>query len=183
MTNLPHCQYPPLALRAALRPGRPAGGERLIGWGPASQKPGAMSLFKQIGLALLPGIGDVAWALAGGGEERWLMLVLTDQRLLLVSTASPAVGIYPDVGPVSIGLGELEVVALDEPGAFRIGQVVADVADEVIGAPLSLMVEFKKGAESPAEKLNRGLLVLAGGATAGDDQDAEEWEPRATGWN
>ena len=183
MPNLPHCQYPPLALRAALRPERPEGGEQLIGWGPASQKPGAMSLFKQIGLALLPGIGDIALALNGSGDERWLMLVLTDHRLLLVSTASPAVGIYPDVGPCSIGLGELEVVSLEEPGAFRISQVVTDVADEVIGAPLSLMIEYKQGSESPAEKLNRALLVLAGGATSNDGDADEEWQPRPSGWN
>ncbi len=183
MTNLPHCQYPPLALRAALRPDRPEEGERLIGWGPASQKPAGISLFKQIGLALLPGIGDIAWALARGGDDRWLMLVLTDHRLLLVSTASPVVGIYPDVAPCSIGLGELEVASLDEPGAFRISQVVTDVADEVIGAPLSLKVEYKRDSDGPAEKLNRGLLVLAGGAKASDEEDAEEWQPRPSGWN
>lgn len=181
MSNLPHCQYTHMQLRHALRATQPQGGERLVGWGPASLKPGASSFFKQIGFALIPIVGDLLAFLSD--DRDWLWLVLTDRRLAIFAAASPAVGPHPEQGPASIPLGALDIDKLDEPGAFRIAcQEPTDAASAV---DLRLKVEEHAKASPAVAKLIQGLRLLA--EADGNDPDTDHdhpdrWEPGPSRW-
>ncbi|MCB9838581.1 MAG: hypothetical protein H6813_04515 [Phycisphaeraceae bacterium] len=185
MPKLPRCRYSPYALRAALRTGRPPGGERVVGWGAAAREHDAGRQAANIAFGLLPIIGDLAWLFTD--NKRWLQLVLTDRRLLILSTLSPVVGHEPEHGPTCIDIELLDIAHLDEPGAFRIAGLHPET-----GMPrltLSLKIELGSEQHTPQANLDRGLRLLAGGADSEPDfhgsphnPGAESWEPRPSRW-
>lgn len=165
MRRFPGVGFSPLALRALLRE-RLGRGEDVIAWG-VGQAPVTLSLaVLRIGLAILPGFGQVLAAISTAAfSPSPFLLVLTDRRLLTIRPAgrrrTPLC-----VGPLAdVDLGELRVVA-DSPPTFELQRLMTlpgGARGEEASATLAgvMRVTIQDHKTRPTGRLIEALALLA----------------------
>jgi len=169
MTNFHACEYGPLSLRPFLRRWLEED-ERVIAWGTTDPKPRSADILGAILQFFVPMLGwFLLWALTGE-EEHWL-LVLTNERLLVLDSSGP-----PGVGraalrrgtamaPRQIRIEDLHVRRNLETGEFEIRSRGAEEAFRF----------FVPEQESPAARRLRDalgrLVEIDADAGVADDDD------------
>lgn len=167
-----HSRFGPMEVRGLWR-ARRLPGERLVGWGVVAPPPTASQAALQIGLGMIPGIGQIAaLAISGAGNGERSLMMLSDRRVLLLSTG--LVGIAPDGRGVRLdeALELLEVIC-DPPSRPRRRSAVVPPAArrEVTGGSLVFSLHSLSAAPMKLDlkvttaaglRLREGLLLLAG---------------------
>lgn len=171
--------FGPMRLRAVLRDALQPG-ERVIGWASVQEQAPTSLAFFRIGLAIMPGIGQVLSLAAGAalGPPRLLMIV-TDERLMLVVAAPGGrSGRVPRLEH-EFGLGELRV---------QIGMFGNSFAIATPGRPVK-RYDVEPRHSRPAQRLWHALALMDPDAAErldlnvqSEDQDeplqpAPAWQP------
>lgn len=155
-----------MAVRRALRLGQ-FQNERLIGWRPVQVPTTLSRALLRAAMAMLPGVGPAALALAGDRDDTWRLLVLTDRRLILIRPASSPGG--PVVETV-VDLGRLGVTC---PAEGRFDLTVAG------GAAVTVLVT---GRQSPGGRcIVKALAAMSESGDPAGLEDSAETGARSLG--